>query len=311
MQAKGAFYGNLIGDALGAPVEFMPRDSFPPVTGMLPCDTWGLPIGSFTDDGSMMLCLAASIANAKGNQDPANVLAHYIAWYLEGYMSVNDKCFDIGRTTRQALEDYAAEGILEARTNDEFQAGNGSVMRLAPIPAVFYNRPLSEIWAEGAASSKTTHTSPAAVWGCGFWATLTALAIQGKSKADMIAWIRDIPYNPSPMIHMYPIAWKTVLDCRFLTKTRDEVRASGFVVESCEAALWAFFQTNTFAEGACLVVNLGKDTDTVGAIYGILAGAYYGYDGIPKEWLAVLQKPDMVAAVWRDLEPYVGNLDTC
>ena len=304
-RAKGAFYGNLIGDALGAPVEFMPRDCFPPVTGMQECETWGLPAGSFTDDGSLMLCLAASIANAKGLQDPANVLAHYLAWYKEGYMSVNDRCFDIGHTTRQALEDYAGEGVLEARTSDEFQAGNGSVMRLAPIPVVFYKESMSRIWAEGAASSKTTHTSPAAVWGCGFWSALTALAIRGASKAEMLTWISNIPYQDA--VRHYPIAWKTVLDRRFLTKRREEIRASGFVVESCEAALWAFFQTSTFAEGACLVVNLGKDTDTVGAIYGILAGAYYGYEGIPTDWLAVLQKAEMVAAVWKDLEPYVGN----
>jgi ADP-ribosyl-[dinitrogen reductase] hydrolase len=295
-RAKGAFYGNLIGDALGAPVEFQPRDSFPPVTGMLPCETWGLPAGSFTDDGSMMLCLAASIANAEG-QDPANVLAHYLAWYLEGYMSVNGKCFDIGRTTREAMEDYAEEGVLEARTTNEWQAGNGSVMRLAPIPVVFHNRPLAEVWAEGAASSRTTHNSDTAVWGCGFWATLTAMAIKGATKPELLNWIRSLPKGPS--------AWDRVLECGFLTKPREDIRSGGYVVDSCEAALWAFFQTSTFAEGACLAVNLGKDTDTVGAIYGILAGGYYGYEGIPAEWLAILQKADMVAAVWEDLVPCI------
>ena len=306
-KAKGAFYGNLIGDALGAPVEFQARDSFPPVTGMLPCETWDLPAGSFTDDGSLMLCLAASIANAGGTQDPANVLAHYMAWYKEGYMSVNGRCFDIGHTTREAMDDYMEEGVLEARTTDEFQAGNGSVMRLAPVPAVFYRETEARIWAEGTVSSKTTHTSPAAVWGCGFWSTMTAMAIRGASKADMLAWISDIPYNSDPHIRHYPIAWKCVLDRQFLTKSREEIRSTGFVVDSCEAALWAFFQTDSFAEGACLAVNLGKDTDTVGAIYGILAGAYYGYEGIPADWLSVLQCGDMVAEVWKDLEPFVGN----
>lgn len=305
-KAKGAFYGNLIGDALGAPVEFQPRDSFPPVTDMLLCETWDLPAGSFTDDGSMMLCLAASIVNAGGIQDPANVLAHYFAWYAEGYMSVNGNCFDIGYTTRAALEDYAERGILEAETVDEFQAGNGSVMRLAPIPVVFYNQPLECIWAQGAASSRTTHASAAAVWGCGLWATLTALAILGRSKAEMIRWIRDIPYNSDINISAYPIGWKRVLDCRFLTAERDDILSGGYVVDSCEAALWAFFRTETFAEGACLAVNLGKDTDTVGAIYGILAGAFYGYEGIPPHWLATLQMSDTVAEVWRDLEQFVG-----
>jgi ADP-ribosyl-[dinitrogen reductase] hydrolase len=307
-KAKGAFYGNLIGDALGAPVEFQPRDSFPPVTGMQVCDTWGLPAGSFTDDGSLMLCLAASIVNAGGKQDPNNQLGHYLAWYRDGHMSVNGECFDIGHTTQQAIVDYANRGLLEAETTDEFQAGNGSVMRLAPIPVVFHNLPLKRVWAEGAASSKTTHAAAAAVWGCGFWATLTAMAIQGRSKAELINWIRQIPYNSSPEIANYPIAWKRMLDCRFLTAPREEIKSGGYVVDSCEAALWAFFRTSTFAEGACLAVNLGKDTDTVGAIYGILAGAFYGYEGIPEDWLATLQMADVVAGVWKDLEPYVGNI---
>lgn len=300
-RAKGAFYGNLVGDALGAPVEFQPRDSFPPVTGMLPCDTWGLPAGSFTDDGSLMLCMAASIVNA-GQHDAANVLAHYLAWYIEGYMSVNGQCFDIGRTTRQAIEDYAEEGLLEARTTRDNQAGNGSVMRLAPIPVVSYNLPLSQIWAAGEASSKTTHGAAAAVWGCGFWSALTALAIRGYTKAELLDWIRGLR-----TLGVYPPEWSDVLECRFLTAARNDISSSGYVVDSCEAALWAFFHTETFAEGACLAVNLGRDADTVGAIYGILAGAYYGYEGIPQEWLVVLQKAEMVAEVWKDLEPYVGN----
>ena len=302
MRAKGAFYGNLVGDALGAPVEFQPRDSFPPVTGMLPCDTWGLPAGSFTDDGSLMLCMAASIVNA-GQHDAANVLAHYLAWYIEGYMSVNGQCFDIGRTTRLAIENYADTGLLEARTTRDNQAGNGSVMRLAPIPVVYYKQSLPEIWAAGEASSKTTHGALAAVWGCGFWATLTALAIQGKTKAELLDWIGGLRAT----LDAYPTAWTPVLECRFLTAAREEISSSGYVVDSCEAALWAFFRTETFAEGACMAVNLGRDADTVGAIYGILAGAYYGYDGIPQEWLAVLQKKEMVAEVWKDLEPYVGG----
>ena len=299
-RAKGAFYGNLIGDALGAPVEFQPRDTFPPVMGMLPCETWDLPAGSFTDDGSLMLCLAASMVNA-GKHDPNTALSHYLEWFEDGYLSVNGTCFDIGYTTRAALEDYRDHGIMEAKTSDEFQAGNGSVMRLAPIPVVYFREPLERVWAEGAASSRTTHTSPAAVWGCGFWATLTALAIGGASKAVLLSWIADIPYNPDPAISAYPVAWKRMLDRRFLTMARDDVKSGGYVVDTCEAALWAFYQTETFAEGACLAVNLGKDTDTVGAVYGILAGAFYGYEGIPKEWLDTLQKPEMCAAVWEDL----------
>jgi ADP-ribosyl-[dinitrogen reductase] hydrolase len=299
-RSKGAFYGNLIGDALGAPVEFQPRDSYPVVRTMQYCDTYDLPAGSFTDDGSMMLCLAASLVNA-GGQDAHNQLAHYVAWYREGYMSVNGECFDIGRTTREALEEYEAEGITEARTTEEFQAGNGSVMRLAPIPIFFAAQTIEEIWLEGMRSSRTTHGAPVAVWGCGLWAALTALAIRGASKWDLLKFLHSVPYSSCNEIAHYPLAWKAVLDREFMDMHRDDVKSGGYVVDSCEAALWAFFRTSTFAEGALLVVNLGRDTDTVGAIYGILAGAFYGYEGIPQEWLDALQCKPMVNAVWDDL----------
>ncbi len=314
-RAKGAFYGNLVGDALGAPVEFQARDSYPPVCGMQECRTWGLPAGSFTDDGSMMLCLAASLVNTGGVHDAANVLSHYLAWYLEGYMSVNDRCFDIGYTTRASLDDFMTEGLLEARQGGRQTAGNGSVMRIAPIPIAAFRRAaeggadaldLDAVWSTGAASSRVTHSDPIAVWGAGFWSALTALAIKGASKAELLAWIRDIPYNSLPAARHYPLAWKRVVDGEFMRMPRESVRSSGYVVDTCEAALWAFFGTDSFAEGACAAVNLGKDTDTVGAVYGILAGGFYGYDGIPTDWLATLQRRDMVDAVWWDFGRMLG-----
>lgn len=304
-RCKGAFYGNLIGDALGAPVEFQPRDSYPEVRTMQYCDTYDLPAGSFTDDGSLMLCLAASLVNA-GGQDANNQLEHYLAWYRDGYMSVNEECFDIGRTTQEALVEYANTGCLEAKTIDEFQAGNGSVMRLAPIPIFFHTKSIEEVWLEGMKSSRTTHTSPAAVWGCGLWAALTALVIRGATKWDLLKFLQAVPYSSEPAIAHYPLAWKGVLDRDFMDMDRNDVRSGGYVVDSCEAALWSFFRTNTFEEGACLAVNLGKDTDTVGAIYGILAGAFYGFDGIPPDWIDTLQCPTMVEGVWADLAKVSG-----
>jgi ADP-ribosyl-[dinitrogen reductase] hydrolase len=272
------------------------------------CDTYDLPAGSFTDDGSMMLCLAASLVNA-GGQDANNQLGHYLAWYRDGYMSVNEDCFDIGYTTQEALVEYANTGCLEAKTTDEFQAGNGSVMRLAPIPIFFHDKPIEQVWLEGMRSSRTTHGAPVAVWGCGLWAALTALAMRGASKWDLLRFLHSIPYSSEPAIANYPLAWKDILDRRFMDMDRDDVQSGGYVVESCEAALWAFFSTSTFEDGACLAVNLGKDTDTVGAIYGILAGAFYGFDGIPQEWLEALQCPTMVEGVWADLARFAGLKD--
>ena len=307
-RVRGAFFGNLIGDALGAPVEFQERDSYPEVRDMIYCDTFNLPAGSFTDDGSMMLCLAASLANTKGIQDPANVLSHYLAWYLEGYMSVSGELFDIGRTTREALEDFRTTGRIVAGTNAAFQAGNGSVMRIAPIPIMVGMQTLSKAWAAGEESSKTTHTNPEAVWGCGLWTVLTGMAIRGLTKEHMLAFFEDIPHSYVGSIARYGLAWDSVVRKEFLTKQRSDIRSTGYVVHTVEAALWAFFGTETFEEGLIRVVALGADTDTVGAVFGILAGAYYGVGAIPDRWMSALQSRQMVEDVWEDLWEVAGPL---
>jgi ADP-ribosylglycohydrolase len=309
-RARGAFFGNLIGDALGAPVEFQERDSYPEVRDMIYCETFRLPAGSFTDDGSMMLCLAASLANTGGVQDPANVLSHYLAWYIEGYMSSSGSLFDIGRTTRDALDDYRTYGRLVARTDAPYQAGNGSVMRIAPIPIMFGMQTLSKGWAAGEESSKTTHTNAEAIWGCGLWAVLTGMAIRGYPKEQLLAFFDDIPHSYVGSIARYTAAWDRVVRKEFLTKSRNAISSSGFVVDTVEAALWAFFGTDTFEDGLIKVVNLGKDTDTVGAVYGILAGAYYGVSAIPDRWMAALQKRQLVEEVWADLWEVAGPLWT-
>jgi ADP-ribosyl-[dinitrogen reductase] hydrolase len=296
-RCKGCFYGLLVGDALGAPVEFQRRDTFPEVRDMLVCDTWGLPAGSFTDDGSMMLCLAASLVNTGGVQDAHNVLSHYAEWFTEGYMSVNGRCFDIGRTTKMSLTNFLYDGRLVAST-DEGTAGNGSLMRIAPIPIV-WGADVEKAWKEGEASSKTTHASRTAVWCCGFFATLCGMAIRGMSKKQMLAWIQEVPAGPESVAH--------ITRCEFLTKSRDAISSSGYVVDTLEAALWAFFRTETLEDALILAVNLARDADTVGAVTGCLVGAFYGYGAIPERWIGPLQAPNMVRGVWDDLWSVAKN----
>jgi len=296
-RCKGCFYGLLVGDALGAPVEFQRRDSYPEVRDMLVCDTWGLPAGSFTDDGSMMLCLAASLVNTQGVQDPHNVLSHYAEWYTEGYMSVNGRCFDIGHTTKTSLRNFLYDGRLVA-DDDEQTSGNGSLMRIAPIPIV-WGGDSEQAWKEGEESSRSTHASTTAVWCCGFFATLCGMAIRGATKEGLLEWMRALPKGPDSV--------QRIQDCSFLTASRDVISSSGYVVDTLEAALWSFFQTETLEDALILAVNLGRDTDTVGAVTGCLVGAFYGYDAIPDRWLAPLQAQSMVSGVWEDLWSLAKN----
>lgn len=288
-KAKGAFYGCLVGDALGAPVEFKQRGTYPEVRNMMPCRHFGLPAGSFTDDGSLMLCLAAALLHTEGVHDPHVVLSHYLEWYRNGYMSVTGECFDIGRTTEIALLDYERNGALEADTKDECQAGNGSLMRIAPIPLLF-GADEAITWDKALDESKTTHATEVATWCCSVWSVLVAKALKGASKSDLVSYLEHILYVPT--------ACERFRSLEFLRKSRDEIRSSGYVVDTMEAALWALYSTDTFEAGLIEVVNLGLDTDTVGAVYGTLAGALYGYDAIPSRW--ALQKRDMVDHVWEN-----------
>lgn len=298
-KARGAFFGALVGDALGAPVEFKERGTFPWVTHMLPCDHFGLKAGSYTDDGSLMLCLAASLVNADGEHDALTALTHYAKWYREGYMSVNGRCFDVGNTTARALTDFIRHGTLRSCQDGEWTAGNGAIMRIAPVPIVCHND-VEAAWDMGEASSLTTHAAPAAVWGAGFVAALTALALQGRSKREMLEWMDSLQAVPD--------AWcRVVRDRVFLHVDRHGVRARGYIVATVEAVLWAFFATETFEKGLEAVVNLGEDADTAGAVFGTIAGAFYGERNIPTRWLDALQTRVRLEGVWADLWSLVSG----
>lgn len=297
---KGCFYGCAVGDALGAPLEFEPRDKHPRVVDMMPVAQFGLEPGSWTDDTSMMLCLAASYAQF-GKQHPESELTHYMEWFSNGYLSVNGVCFDMGRIVTRALIDYERHGYTTARTNDAYDQGNGSLMRIASVPIVHWARP-DAAYADGYASSVTTHSHPVCAQICGVFAALCAHAIQGKSKTELLDCLRTyIPTCHSSFHH--------VLSGDFMKKTRDDISSSGYVVHTFEAACWAFFTTETFEQGAILVVNLADDADTVGAVYGTLAGAFYGFTAIPVRWSSVLQGRHLLDGVYADLLK-VGEVET-
>ncbi len=285
---KGAFYGCLVGDALGAPVEFKYRNSFPEVRDMMPCLHFETPAGAFTDDGSLMLCLAAALIYNDGHYDAHTVLSHYMAWFRDGYLSATGHCFDIGRTTQIALEEFDTHGYTKAKTSGEHQAGNGSLMRIAPIP-LLYGADEDKMWEMAARESQTTHANKQAMWCCSVWSAMVALCLKGGTKQELLKYLGELGYEEG---------CERFRGLDFQTKSRDEISSSGYVVDTMEAALWAFFRTESFEEGLILTVNLGGDADTVGAVFGTLAGAFYGFYAIPSRWLDALQKREMVDNVW-------------
>lgn len=293
-KARGAFYGCALGDALGAPIESCYRDCVPAITGMIPAEQWGLEAGSWTDDTSMMLCLAASLVATGGVPDGNSELTHYCEWYTNGYLGVNGTCFDIGRTCKIALEHYMDTGEIVAPTDTERCCGNGSLMRTVAVGIFACGNP-DIAWEYGQACSATTHAHPLCMEACGVFSALVARAIAGDTKAQLLETLAS--YAP----HVLDARLLRVLDGGFLTKARDQIQSSGFVLDTLEAALWAFFTTGSFAEGALLAVNLGRDSDTVGAVYGSLAGAFYGFTALPEEWISELKGRRYLDGVWADV----------
>ena len=288
---RGALLGLAAGDALGTTLEFERPGSFEPLADMVGGGPFRLKPGEWTDDTSMALCLAESLVT-RNDFDPVDQLETYCRWWRDGHLSVKGYCFDIGNATRGALARFKREPAPFCGDTGEHSAGNGSLMRLAPAPLAFARDPEKAIFLAGE-SSRTTHGAAECVEACRYFAGLLLAAVSGMPKAQIL----DNGYEPA-MAHFLrnPLSGKVgeVAGGSFMVKEPPQIRGSGYVVHTLEAALWAFHGTDNFRDGALKVVNLGEDADTTGAVYGQIAGAYYGADGVPSEWRTKLAMRDLI-----------------
>lgn len=290
----GALLGLAVGDALGTTLEFKPPGTFRPIDDMVGGGPFGLKPGQWTDDTSMAMCLAESLLEC-GGFDAGDQMRRYIRWWKEGYWSSTGSCFDIGNTVRAALSAFERTGEPFSGSTLEMSAGNGSLMRVAPVPLFFASDRELAIRMAGE-SSRTTHGARAAVDACRYFAGLLLGAVSGEPKATLLG----PSYSPVPGLwtgeHLHP-AVAAVAGGSFHTKAPPAIRGTGYVVDSLEAALWAFATTDDFRSGALAAVNLGDDADTTGAVYGQIAGACYGAEGIPTLWLEALFQRSTIDAI--------------
>ena len=287
---QGCLVGLACGDAVGVTVEFQPRGSFEPVTDMVGGGPFDLNPGEWTDDTSMALCLAESLLAANGF-DARDQIKRYVRWWREGYLSSTGTCFDIGNTVREALERYETSGEPFSGSTHPKKAGNGSIMRLAPIP-MFFQADLNKVIYYSGESSKTTHAAREAVDSCRLFGMMIARAVGGCSKEEILTCKDEILDSKglSPKIQdIYAGTYKS--------KPMNEILGSGYVVKSLEAALWCFYHAESYRETVLKAVNLGGDTDTTGAIAGQIAGAYYGIGGIPSGWVQKLTGREMLKSI--------------
>jgi ADP-ribosyl-[dinitrogen reductase] hydrolase len=249
--------------------------------------TFRLPPGAFTDDTSMAICLAESLVACDGH-DAADQLRRYVDWYRKGHNSSTGVCFDIGGTTRLALERFEATGRIDVADPAESAAGNGSLMRLAP--AALFAASREEAATLGAASSATTHAAPQSIDACRLFAILLHDAVAGAPPEQVL----DLDRLPTGDVHP---AVAEVVAGSYLEREPPEIRATGYVVRTLEAALWAVSTTDSFSEAVLRAVNLGEDADTVGAVAGQLAGALYGEQAIPEAWRSLLFEAERIGAL--------------
>jgi ADP-ribosyl-[dinitrogen reductase] hydrolase len=236
---------------------------------------FGLKPGQWTDDTSMALCLGASLLEA--GFDKRDQLTKYLRWYREGYMSSNGRCFDIGGATRSALQHFGRTGEVDAGSTDPRSAGNGCIMRLAPVPIYFAND-ANDAVSYCEEQSRTTHGAPECLEASRLFGEILVRALRGSDDK------RAILLGSEPQ--QYSAKIRAVAEGSYFEKREDRIRGSGYVVESLEAALWCFWTSDNFREAILRATNLGDDADTTAAITGQIAGADYGATGIPADWVS-------------------------
>jgi len=247
--------------------------------------------GQWTDDTSMALCLAESLIENQGF-NPGDQLERYVRWWREGHLSSTGDCFDIGNTVRDALIRFQETEEPFCGSTNPRSAGNGSIMRLAPVPMFYRGQP--ELAIEiSAQSSRTTHGAQAAVDACRYFGALIIGALDGLDKSELLSE----RFSPLPGYWIeHPLCPEIdeVAAGSFKRRNLPEIKGTGYVVKSLEAALWAFHNSESFEQGALKAVNLGDDADTTGAVYGQLAGAYYGVEGIPEKWTRKITERELI-----------------
>lgn len=273
--------GLAIGDALGAPVETMAAGTFSPITGFRAGGYFRLPAGAWTDDTAMALCLADSLSETNGF-DAADLLQRFCRWAEFAENTSTGVCIGAGKNTLRALGHFRRSGDLSAPKFGKHSDGNGALMRLAPVPILFFDRP---DLARNVAilQSRTTHASELSSACCAFAADLMARLISGQSWSDSLDAATSLA---SPVVQ----------GCVLAKLNKNLPPCSGYVMDKLHAALWATAHSNAFDEAVLSAVNLGGDADTIGAVTGQIAGARWGFHAIPLNWRTTLVMADKVLA---------------
>ncbi len=301
--------GHAMADAVGVPVEFTKRVvlKLNPVTGIREHGTYDQPAGTWSDDTSLTVAAMESMARLK-KIDYADILKNFWDWYTESKFTATDDTFDCGNTTSNAINNFK-KGItpLNCGPNQDYMAGNGSLMRISPVAMYLYMTQGNNFDAETFETvhnfSRITHGAGNCLIACGIYCLIAAEIFDGQNLKTAISNGLNKAENFYGNRLEFEDDFKNfarLFDKNFANLFEDEINSSGYVVDSLEAAVWCLLNTDNYKDLVLKAVNLGRDTDTIGAIAGGLASAFYGVEQIPAEWLDVLKKKDYLIQVATD-----------
>ena len=311
---KNILLGTAIGDALGVPVEFEHRQELEknPVVGMREYGTHNQPKGTWSDDSSLALCLAESLCNGYNLNDIAD---KFIRWYYDGYCTPYGRVFDVGVTTARAIS-YLQSGCKPelAGMDRERDNGNGSLMRILPLIPYIINMEEEDRFRIIGEVSSLTHRHPRSILAC---ISLCEFAIQyinlqSIEKAYQTMQQTMLQLLKKEMFIEEDIPFKRLVGLsyeEFKNIELKDIRSTGYVIDTLEASLWCIFNTTCYKDAVLKAVNLGDDTDTVGAITGGLAGIIYGYDTIPSKWIDTLARKDDIIGLGEKLDSIYGGVE--
>lgn len=285
---KAVTLGHAVGDALGVPVEFCDREFLEdhPVTDMTGFGTYKVPAGAWSDDTSMSLCALESLSKGVVNYD--EIMQNFGKWYFNADFTATDEVFDIGNTCYIAIKNYSSgHKATKCGCNDEMSNGNGSLMRIYPFVLYAYCNEIEddsfiEIITK---ASSLTHSHQCSVDGCLIYAYVLRELLENPSKESVYKGLetaKNIVRSQEP--------YSRLLNGDIAIVDKKDIKSGGYVVDSLESSIWCLLTTENYSDCVLKAVNLGKDTDTVAAITGSLAGALYGIDSIPENWLRTLIK---------------------
>lgn len=309
LKVKGSFWGFIVGDALGVPVEFKDRDYLKEhqVLDMEEYGTHYQPKGTWSDDSSMVIATMDSLIKYNNEINYVDIMQNFLHWKTQGDFTPFGRMFDIGNATSYALNDYQIK--INHGKIDDFKCGsdsvssngNGSLMRILPIAIYLYQKQISyttnEYYEIITNISSMTHAHNYSIIGCYIYSIFVDELLRCNDKREAYAKVQSV----CSKIKIEDIAIYNNILKQDISKLKEKnIRSSGYVVDTLETVMWCFLTTNNYKDAVLKAVNLGDDTDTIAALVGGLAGLYYGFNSIPKEWIKNLQKND-----------YLDNLINC